>query len=282
MKRRIGIARLAALVLAGIAFFACRAWAGPADEALKNGIEYSQQGDNDGAIAEFNKAIAADPASADAYYNRGFVYYKKGRFEEAVADCTKAIELNPAAEDAYYNRALAYYKQGDFDEAIADYNKVMQMNPGASDALYGRGLCYYKKNDIKQAIADYDKVIAMRPDFPLAYSARAVAYFSKHDYGRTLADVNKAIAIGFRTRPLKRFAGAVARENGAATATVEKAPAAVPAAGQTYTAPPARSHAKPAAWAARRKMIRVRIYTLTAFSIICLVAIFILLRSKKP
>jgi predicted Zn-dependent protease/Tfp pilus assembly protein PilF len=244
----------------------------PGEDSLKKGIEYSQQGRNDEALAEFDKVIAANPASADAYYNRGFVYYRKGSLDQAIADCSKAIEIDPASSDAYYNRGLAYYKRGSFDKAIADYNKVLEISPDAMDALYGRGLAYYKKNDIKQAIADYNKVIEMRPEFPLAYSARAVAYFSKKDYGRTLADVNKAVALGFRSRPLKKAPEkAVEEKIVEKVVVVEKAPAKSSAA----------RDARRSAWAAKRRMTRITIAVLAVLLAICLIAIFVLFKIKK-
>jgi tetratricopeptide (TPR) repeat protein len=172
--------------------FCCYAYAAsPGEDALRKGIAFGRQDSDDEALGEFNKAIAANPASADVYYNRG----------------------------------LAYYKKGSYDQAISDYNKVMEIAPGATDALYGRGLAYYKKNDIKQAIVDFNKVIEMRPEFPLAYSARAIAYFAKKNYGQTLADVNKAISLGFRQRPLKE---APEEKLSAAAASPEKSQLSTP------------------------------------------------------
>ena len=248
----------------------------PAEDSLRKGIEYSQQGRNDEAIAEFDKVIAIDPASADAYYNRGFVHYRKGSLDQAIADCSKAIEIDPASADAYYNRGLAYYKKGSFDKAIFDYNKVLEISPDAMDALYGRGLAYFKKNDIKQAIADYDKVIEMRPEFPLAYSARAVAYFSKRDYGRTLADVNKAVALGFRSRPLKK-----APEKAAEEKIIERVVEKIVVVEKTSAEASAARIARRAAWMAKRQMTRIMIVVLAVLLAICLIIIFVLLRIKK-
>lgn len=269
--------KIAASAFTAIMLFSCALHAQtPGEDSLKKGIEYSQQGRNDEAIAEFDKVIAINGASADAYYNRGFVHYRKGSLDQAIADCSKAIEIDPASADSYYNRGLAYYKKGSFDKAISDYNKVLEISPDAMDALYGRGLAYFKKNDIKQAIADYDKVIEMRPDFPLAYSARAVAYFSKRDYGRTLADVNKAVALGFRSRPLKKAPEKAVEEKIVEKVVekmvvVEKAPAKSSAA----------RDARRSAWAAKRRMTRIIIAVLAVLLAICIIAITVLLKIKK-
>lgn len=271
MTRRAGMTALVFIMTMLCAHAFCAETA--VQDALKRGVEYSREGRDDEAIAEFNKVIALSPSLVDAYYNRALVYYKKGMLDASIADWSRSIEIDPASADAYYNRGLAYYKKGSFDKAISDYNKVMAINPEATDALYGRGLAYFKKNDIKQAIADYDKVIEARPEFPLAYSARAVAYFYKKDYGRTLADVNKAVALGFRARPLRKTPDTVVEERIVEkVVVVEKAPTPEEV---------AQKAARRAIWMARKRVKTATIVALAGLLVLCLAAIFVLLKTKR-
>jgi len=283
MKWQNKIVQVSALTVIAVSIFCCHAYSGSvAEDSLKKGLEYGQQGDNDKAIAEFGKVIAMDPASANAYYGRAITYYKQGKLKESVSDFDKVIALTPDSTDAYYNRALAFYKMGSFDAAIADYNKVLETNPGAVDALYGRGLAYFKKNDIKQALSDYNKAIEIRPEFPLAYSARAIAYFSKKDYGKTLADINKAIALGFRLRPLKETAPeplAVIPEPIKEAVTKSFAapgPEKIEPSQPTEKAPGKSKAKKP-----RRHSAKIKIYALTILLIVCLSTILMLLRRSR-
>lgn len=279
MKLQNKAARISALAVIAVSIFCCQVYSGSvAEDALKKGLEYGRQGDNDNAIAEFSKVIALDPASAEAYYDRAFVYYKKGKLKESISDFDKTIALDPASADAYYNRGLAFYKMGSFDAAIADYNKVLEIKPDAMDALYGRGLAYFKKNDIKQALSDYSKVIEMRPEFSLAYSARAIAYFSKKDYGRSLADVNKAIALGFRLRPLKEtspepLALAPGSAKGAATKSLTAPGPEKIEPSRLAGKAPGKSQTRKG----RRRSTKIKIYALAVLLIICLTTILTLL-----
>ncbi|GEM_PF-5669707 len=260
MKWQNKVARISALAVIMVFILYYHAYSGSvAEDSLKKGLEYGQQGDNDKAIAEFGKVITLAPASTSAYYDRALIYYKQGRLKESVSDFDKVIAFTSGSADAYYNRGLAFYKMGSFDAAIADYNKVLEINPNAVDALYGRGLAYFKKNDIKQALSDYDKVIEIRPEFPLAYSARAIAYFSKKDYVKTLSDINKAIALGFRARPLKE-------------AGMEAITTPVPA---------EKVQGKAQVWKTRRRSAKIEIYVLTALLIICLATILMLLMKSR-
>src|SRR5438105_1181051 len=76
-------------------------------ELLNRGVEQLQQGDADGAIAEFTKAIEADPTYSKAYNNRGLARQRKDDLAGAIEDFSKAIELNPKFTQALNNRASA-------------------------------------------------------------------------------------------------------------------------------------------------------------------------------
>jgi tetratricopeptide (TPR) repeat protein len=68
------------------------------NEHLQNGIKKAGDGDHEGALGDFTRAIET------MYANVGFAYYYRGRahaelweHDEAIADFTKAIELEPNA-----------------------------------------------------------------------------------------------------------------------------------------------------------------------------------------
>jgi tetratricopeptide (TPR) repeat protein len=52
-------------------------------------------GENDRAIADYDKTIALDPKYAIAYDNRGIAYKAKGDNDRAIADHNEAIRLDP-------------------------------------------------------------------------------------------------------------------------------------------------------------------------------------------
>lgn len=88
-----------------------------------------QQHDLDGAIANFSKAIEADPQYAVAYSNRGNAKRAKGDLDGSLADFDKAIELKPDFASAYNNRGLTKRFKGDFDGSVADFTKAIELDP---------------------------------------------------------------------------------------------------------------------------------------------------------
>jgi tetratricopeptide (TPR) repeat protein len=104
------------------------------------------QGDLDGAIADFTKALEHNPRDASAYMNRGTARSARGDQDGAIADTTKALEHNPRDADAYYNRGLARGNKGDRDEAIKDLQKAADLNQQQGEtSIYQKVL-----NTIKQ------------------------------------------------------------------------------------------------------------------------------------
>ena len=152
--------------------------AGPSPEGAahkKQALAAAQKGDYDTALAEFTKALQADPKDTEVYNNRGSIYTFKGRYDLALADFTKALELNPRYARAYYNRALAYYYQGNYDRAIADLTKAIELNPKDPEAYNNRGLAYDQKKNYDKAIDDFNMALLLNPKLADAYFNKAVS-----------------------------------------------------------------------------------------------------------
>jgi tetratricopeptide (TPR) repeat protein len=89
----------------------------------------------DGAITDYDQALALDPNLADAYNNRGIVQFEKGDVEAALADYSKAIALSPAHSLAYFNRGIALRWRGDLEGSQADLDRAVTLNPRLQDSI---------------------------------------------------------------------------------------------------------------------------------------------------
>ena len=129
-------------------------------------------GDLDGALHGYNKAIELDSNFATAYSNRGLVKKAKGDLDGAIADFNKAIELKPDSAIYYSNRGSVRRKKGDLEDALADCNKAIELNPDSAFAYNNRGMVKRVKGDLDGALEDYNKAISLKPDFSEAISNR--------------------------------------------------------------------------------------------------------------
>jgi tetratricopeptide (TPR) repeat protein len=93
-----------------------------------SGRARDDKGDSDGAIADYTKAIEADPTFFKAYLNRGIIRQRKDDYSGAVADFTKVIELDPANLQAYMSRGTARIFTKDLDGSVEDFTKAIELD----------------------------------------------------------------------------------------------------------------------------------------------------------
>jgi Flp pilus assembly protein TadD len=105
----------------------------------ERGIAYSEKGQYDLAIAEFNKALRIDPLEVGIYNDRGITFAKKGQYKLAIADFTKAIGVNRNDAVSYYNRGVTYAAVRQFDLALQDFNRYLELNPVNAAVYEARG-----------------------------------------------------------------------------------------------------------------------------------------------
>ena len=143
-------------------------------------------------IADFDRAIKADPNYATAYEYRGIAWDRKREYDRAVADFSQVIILKPTAE-GYRNRGNVWIEKKEYDRAIADYDQAIKLDPKLAVAYCCRGIAWGEKHEYDRAIIDYDKAITLDPAFVFAYSNRGVVWYEKQQYARAVADFNQAI-----------------------------------------------------------------------------------------
>jgi tetratricopeptide (TPR) repeat protein len=170
-----------------------------ADDYLASAVQKYTKGDNRGALADLNQAIALNPKSANAYAGRGILKNQKlNDVQGALADYNQAIALNPKFALAYNNRGgLKYEDLNEVQGALADFNQAITLDPKLADAYYNRGsLKTQKLNDVQGALADYNQAIALNPKYAIAYYNRGNLKAEKlNDIQGALADFNQSIAL---------------------------------------------------------------------------------------
>ncbi len=164
-------------------------------DAMARAIALQDEKKYDEAISEFNKAIKAEPNSAEAYRRRGVSKRLSDDVRGALRDFDKAILLDPTNNLTYFGRGLVYQNEGKFDLAIADYTNALAINPQYASAYYNRGTAYQGQEKYELAIADYSSTIAINPRHAKAYSNRGSSYEIQGKYDLAIDDYEKAITI---------------------------------------------------------------------------------------
>ena len=159
------------------------------------------------AVAEFTKAIAADPQSPGALFERGDVLAELKKNAEAMKDFDEAIRLRPDYRAAWYMRGHLFARQGKHPNAIEQFSEAIRLQPERADAWHYRGLSYFEMNKREQAKSDFSKAIELNPKEAEAYYFRArILRREKNepDLSDVCADLDRALALN-PTQPKWRY-----------------------------------------------------------------------------
>jgi tetratricopeptide (TPR) repeat protein/S1-C subfamily serine protease len=205
--------------------------------SVQQWIEYGNQlyrlGEYPKTVIAFNRAIALQPNSLDAYYGKGLVLWDNRDYAAAIVAFDKAIALVPSGSQSkfYYlwkyrsivlqnlgdikgslsaiveairlepedvillnQKANLLSKSGDIKGAIAIYDRIIAKGEKAWTYL-NRGNAKSNLGDKRGAIADYDMAIRIDPQYALAYSNRGVIKSNLGDLKGAIGDYDIAIRI---------------------------------------------------------------------------------------
>ena len=115
---------------------------------------WSDQRDEDRAIADATAAIRLDPTFSKAYAIRSSSWARKKEYRRALADCDEAIRLDPRSPDSYLTRAVKLYQLEDYDRALADCDEAIRLDPKYHAAHSLRGVILAHKGRFGTAVAE--------------------------------------------------------------------------------------------------------------------------------
>lgn len=154
------------------------------------GQAYTQQGDNDKAIDAYQRAIQRDPTRSDIRVTLGNVYYYQGKYTEAVAQYEQAVRTDPGVANRF-SLGQGYMASGNYGEAEAQFARVRDLAPNEPSGHYGLGQLYAKQGEYDKAIEEFQSAIDVQWDFWDAYVELGYAYM---DSGNT-DEANKLVTF---------------------------------------------------------------------------------------
>lgn len=83
-------------------------------------------GNEEQALADFDKGIEVEPDYATIYHNKGWYLNKLGRHQEAIMCFDKTLELEPKRAVTYENLADAYLHLGLTEKAVEAFRQALK------------------------------------------------------------------------------------------------------------------------------------------------------------
>jgi hypothetical protein len=116
-----------------------------------------QYSDPNKAKQYWDRALAANSKTAEAFNNRGLALYNLEQHQQAIVDFNQAIRINPKYAEAYNNRGNAYYAQQQYQQAEAQYSESLRLKPKYAKAHLNRGLTYFQMQRIADSCKDFKR-----------------------------------------------------------------------------------------------------------------------------
>ena len=100
------------------------------------------------------------------HVNRGILRLRRGLAAEAIADFDAAIALDPAQPEAYLNKGAALIRQNDPQGALPLFTVALERNTRRpAIAHYGRAIAHEALGNVRQAYFDYRRASELDPDW---------------------------------------------------------------------------------------------------------------------
>jgi tetratricopeptide (TPR) repeat protein len=93
------------------------------------GIAFSNLGDYDLAMQQFDKAISINPRMDRAIVNKGVVFVQLGKYSEAIKWYDEALKYNKRSFLAIYNKSCLFTRISDFKNALLMLKEAIKINP---------------------------------------------------------------------------------------------------------------------------------------------------------
>jgi TonB family protein len=182
-------------------------------EHIRNGYDLLDNGEYDKAIAEFDLAIATDPAAAMAYADRGLAHLWKYDIPQAHDDLEAALRIAPNSAVALRGRGVLEYLSGDCVSARADLTRSLELDAHSGFALRWRAEVDSCLSQDSEALTDLATAEKVEPKGFAAYSQRALVLRALGRPDEALAEIDAMLAVSSDSRA-QLIAGAIYEEAG--------------------------------------------------------------------
>ena len=139
------------------------------------GTALAAEGDNDGAIDAYQKAIALNPSFGDAESNLGNSLVAQNKLEEANVHLGKATEDQPRVAKFHFNYGVGLADQGRYEEAVNQYQIALQLSRYQPDVLNNLSSALNKQKKFAAALENAQFAIQLDPSLSEPYLNTAVA-----------------------------------------------------------------------------------------------------------
>ena len=162
-------------------------------------------GDVDGALREYNKAIAREPQEkgnpgfknlfAGIYAKRAIIFSWLGDHKSAIGDFDRSLQLEPRSAKVLCFRSDEYCRLARTAEARRDLVEAVRVDPRFSRGYRKLSMLLREQGDLDKAIEQLTEGLRQCGDEKSLLMGRAKLLLAKQDYRAAIPDLSKGIEL---------------------------------------------------------------------------------------
>jgi len=165
------------------------------EAALKEAVQYHQNGELDKAEKFYQKILSLEPNHADALHLLGVIASQQGNYDHAVNLIGRAIRIRPQMEMYYNNMGNAFKEKGSLDEAILYYKKAVEIKSDFLEPYHNMGVVLKDQGKFEEAATCYQKALVINPNFAEIYNEIGNVRKEQGRVDEAIAAYRKAIEL---------------------------------------------------------------------------------------
>ena len=162
---------------------------------VRAGFAHHRVGRLGDAEVLYRKALAKDPAHADALHLLGVVAYQYGKTGEAIRLIERALPHLQSLPDAHLNHGNALRQAGRLADAITSYRRALALEPKYGLAHSNLAHALNEQGDYKNALTSAKHALELIPEFFGAHINCAIALIGLERFEEAESPLRRALNL---------------------------------------------------------------------------------------
>jgi tetratricopeptide (TPR) repeat protein len=158
-----------------------------------SGDKLYEEGDLQGAIDEFKRALLIDPSNVNVHNSLGVCYGLLGDFEPAIKEFQTVVSMVPKEHMALFNLGLVYALRKEPEEALRFFLRAEKINDSVYEIAFQSGKLYFESGDLAKAKPFLERAAKLDPDSGGVYRYLGDCYAADNLQQDAISAYKKAI-----------------------------------------------------------------------------------------
>ena len=134
-----------------------------------SGDKLYENGDLQGAIDEFKRALLIDPSNVNVHNSLGVCYGLQGEYESAIEEFKTVASIDPGEYMAMFNLGLVHSLRKQPEKALEFFLNADKINGDVYEVAFQSGKIYFESGDLEKAKPLLERAAKLDPDSGAVY-----------------------------------------------------------------------------------------------------------------